>query len=177
MKFFEFYNLLVDEAVKKPVEDKKPIKDVKPTDKKDIKKENDKNKDKKPVKKENDKDKPVKKKKAVGLFNIVSSFKNPKELRDFLKTRIVYMKFVKLGNDDPAESGKIRPGYFTRDLKLIPKKDHPKGTGVPGPDYQVKMWDMQLKEWRSCVFNNIEIIKLDRFRDKSGKYQKVGVEE
>jgi len=64
-------------------------------------------------------------------------------LIEALETDIVTFTFTKT-------IGSSRIARGTRNLDLIPKQYHPKGTGRGTPDGILKFFDWSKQQWRSC---------------------------
>jgi len=81
-----------------------------------------------------------------------------KDLEKELATGIVYVVFRKL-------NGKERTLYGTTNKGFIPEEEHPKsdpdheGSQQVGED-QVKMFDIDLQEWRSCRYSKISQVRV-----------------
>jgi hypothetical protein len=65
-----------------------------------------------------------------------------------LETDIVTFTFTKV-----SHSSRIAEG--TRNLDLIPKNHHPKGTGVSKGNDILTFFDWQKQAWRSCKISSI----------------------
>lgn len=65
-----------------------------------------------------------------------------------LKEGLVDLTFEK-------KDGTIRHARATLSMDFIPGLDHPKGTGVPYTDTQLRFYDTDAEGWRSCLIENI----------------------
>jgi hypothetical protein len=70
-------------------------------------------------------------------------------LKDALKSASVIVEFTKA-------NGEFRRMKCTRRLDMIPKEFHPKSEEYNrGPDYQIRVFDIEKNGWRSFNSNSI----------------------
>lgn len=65
-----------------------------------------------------------------------------------IELNIVTFSFTKVNNSSRIASG-------TRNLDLIPKLHHPKGTGATKSEGTLTFFDWEKKAWRSCRLSSI----------------------
>lgn len=70
-------------------------------------------------------------------------------VKEAMENNIVTFSFTKIS----TKSHRIARG--TRDLNLIPKESHPKGTGKEPPANLLTFFDYDKKAWRSCLIDKI----------------------
>lgn len=67
---------------------------------------------------------------------------------DDLNNDIMFLKFTKA-------DGSIREMYATKSLDIIPKEKHPKGTEKQLSNTVIRVFDVDINEWRSVKEENI----------------------
>ena len=90
-----------------------------------------------------------------------------KDLLARLRAGVVAVVFEK-------KDGTERAMKCTLDMGRVPEEDHPKGTGKPGPENIVKVYDVEKEGWRSFDIDRVMSIdgaKVER-PDKKKKKKK-----
>ena len=79
-----------------------------------------------------------------------------RKLENWLDKGILMIKFIKVEDDSE------RMIYGTTNVKQIPKEKRPKGTGHQQDTQQIRIFDMEIFEWRSCIYSKIHEIRMKK---------------
>ena len=79
-----------------------------------------------------------------------------RKLENWLDKGILMIKFIKVEDDSE------RMIYGTTNVKQIPKEKRPKGTGHQQDTQQIHIFDMEIFEWRSCIYSKIHEIRMKK---------------
>ena len=79
-----------------------------------------------------------------------------RKLETWLDEGIVRIKFIKVEDDSE------RVIYGTTNVNRIPKEKRPKGTEQEKNIQQIRMFDMEIFDWRSCLYSKIQEIRIKK---------------
>ena len=78
---------------------------------------------------------------------------NAAEIKDLLREGVCELKFTKA-------NGEERIAHATLKQSLMEEDRLPKGTGVPYTDQQIRFYDCDIDEWRSCLAESVITVTL-----------------
>ena len=79
-----------------------------------------------------------------------------RKLKTWLDEGIVRIKFIKVEDDSE------RVIYGTTEVNRIPKQKLPKGNKLEENMEQIRMFDMEIFDWRSCLYSKIQEIRIKK---------------
>ena len=79
-----------------------------------------------------------------------------RKLKTWLDEGIVRIKFIKVEDDSE------RVIYGTTEVNRIPKQKLPKGNKLEENMEQIRMFDMEIFDWRSCLHSKIQEIRIKK---------------